>query len=1331
MLVSSAYNFSGTESAKTYAAAADISAQADVEEDQSLQTDTAQPYNTGELRPDMNTNLDVQNYDVWGGIIGSYLVAEDGGYMRVQAIKQKTEGTDEENAMLVAEYYDEQFALQSQQYIDDNENELSFFLGFYAGSDYYYVAWGQPVKGGQTLESLDETFMRVIKYDKEWKIQDYVDLTSRNCHLYHETGGDIVLDWIGVDTPAFYGSLRMTEYGGHLYINTCRQMINGHQTSMMMDIVEKDMSIVQANHELTDYYASVSHSFNQFLLIDDTMQPTRMVTLNHGDGGEDRGAALGQYELYTEYPSVTDSTYVKEVNTFPCIPSWDSEHEVNNYTGISLGGLERSQTSYLIAGNSIDQVEETFLTAQQRNIFVTTTSRTSLNKENTEVHWFTDYKEGDNVKISTPQITKMNDNLFVVMWREGTYREHVQGTLAYVLIDGNGNKLGEVKKVGAEITDCKPVVKDKKAVWYSSSSHEGVYFYTIDEQGNFVRHGVNTIDNIPKLNQVVLQKKDMSEGAVRFEWEPVEGAVGYYIVVHGRWLDSSSRVNTETFYVEGGSTSSYLLNSTKVLSGWAYDFSICSANDKDIMSYGSNIINQMIFQGLYSSDITVENVEEGVKVQWSPRYNGAGATEYRVYRSSADGTDDVLIATTGAAAKWEPGADNHAYIIDKTAESGKAYDYSVSVCKGELESEHFFKKSIIRLSTPKVRAECLYDNAIKLTWDAVPGAKSKKNDGAPGYEGYVREWDESQGKWVSSNKQLQWTDDELSCTINGLNDGKKYQFTVYAISKSIQTSSMQNNQPFYSGDAVIEMEYIRPEAPPPTPTPTTTPTSKPTTTPTTTPTSKPTATPTSKPTPTPTSTPTTTPTSKPTPTPVKLSAPQVYPAVNTVDGIEFKWKQVEGAASYYVYWYDEEHPESVHKVNRSILSFLHESPEEGKTYCYYVVAWTTKDGEFYQSEPSMTVRIQYKNPSAAAHLKAPVLTSLSCLVDGAVQVEWEPVEGADGYKIYSYNIESPNYTKVFTVEGENQNHFLQNFAEPEGVYCFYVRPYKWTVAGGQQPDVGKKSGEKEITIQRARVKLTSVKNTFSGVEIKWEPIFGVDGYEICYHRSDSEVEYSQLVEGSDTAVFVDKKSENGVSYYFYVKPYINYENWRKEGKASEKVLITVSKMTTGETPSPEPGGSTPKPGDTTPEPGGSTPKPGDTTPGPGGSTPKPGDTTPAPGGSTPKPGDTTPAPGGSTPKPGDTTPAPGENTTKPGETPTVPGESLTNDVMKGDVTGDKKVNLMDAKEVLKYSLGIIKVPSELARKAADVNEDNKVDLNDAKNVLKYSLGIINQFSGDK
>lgn len=71
------------------------------------------------------------------------------------------------------------------------------------------------------------------------------------------------------------------------------------------------------------------------------------------------------------------------------------------------------------------------------------------------------------------------------------------------------------------------------------------------------------------------------------------------------------------------------------------------------------------------------------------------------------------------------------------------------------------------------------------------------------------------------------------------------------------------------------------------------------------------------------------------------------------------------------------------------------------------------------------------------------------------------------------------------------------------------------------------------------------------------------------------------------------------------------------------------------------------------------------------------------------------------------------------------GDNNTGDnstVLMGDLNGDKKVNLNDAKELLKGAVGIITLTDE-QKKVSDLNNDKKINLNDAKMLLRIAVGI--------
>lgn len=65
-------------------------------------------------------------------------------------------------------------------------------------------------------------------------------------------------------------------------------------------------------------------------------------------------------------------------------------------------------------------------------------------------------------------------------------------------------------------------------------------------------------------------------------------------------------------------------------------------------------------------------------------------------------------------------------------------------------------------------------------------------------------------------------------------------------------------------------------------------------------------------------------------------------------------------------------------------------------------------------------------------------------------------------------------------------------------------------------------------------------------------------------------------------------------------------------------------------------------------------------------------------------------------------------------------------LLTGDVNGDGKVNLADAKLVMQYCNGKKKLNGR-QKKSADVNGDGKVNLTDAKLIMKYYHGEIKEF----
>lgn len=413
----------------------------------------------------VSDNRNRQNYSTWSSPVKSYLAANASGYLRVEYV----------DSQVVIEQYNTELLLQSQRYI---ANELPYFGGFYEGSNAYYLVFGQS----NTAESDSVEVIRVVKYDKNWNRLGAASLRGANTTY-----------------PFNAGSLRMTEYGGYLYIRTCHQMYKSqdglnHQSNLTMQVRISDMAIVDSFYDVMNIVRGyVSHSFNQFIIVDDQ---GNIVALDHGDAYP-RSAALGSYEKSAGGDSFTGYYYSDDIFGF-------QGNVGDNYTGASLGGLEYSGSSYLTAGNSVQQ-DAAWSSHSVRNIFITATPRSDCTKtpvkeslggnwyssisypltqkESTTVKWITNYAEGSGISASTPHLVKLGSNSFLLLWAQ-MEGYSANGKISYVFLDGMGNVTSSVYTKDGYLSDCKPVVSGETAVWYITDGKK-LTFYKVKQDGSF------------------------------------------------------------------------------------------------------------------------------------------------------------------------------------------------------------------------------------------------------------------------------------------------------------------------------------------------------------------------------------------------------------------------------------------------------------------------------------------------------------------------------------------------------------------------------------------------------------------------------------------------------------------------------------------------------------------------------------------------------------------------------------------------------------------------------------------------------------------------------
>ncbi|MGN0692924.1 MAG: fibronectin type III domain-containing protein [Oscillospiraceae bacterium] len=375
----------------------------------------------------------------------SFMTKTADGYMRVFY--------DKNNNRIIAEYYSDSLDIISRKTID---MELSVWGGFYEGADAYYL-----IEGENNLDELDSAeVIRVIKYDKQWNRLGAAAITA-NTSLF---GGQ-------VRYPFDYGCVEAAEYDGTLYIVTGHQGYvdptynMGHQGFLMAAVDEASMtgSIIK-----TDLW----HSFAQYIAHDDDY--SYILEQSEGSG-------------YTKL-----SKYDRTKNSSTSIPVLEYGGDRSSAWAIScyatVDGIALSEDNILAVGTSIDQSDyDNYSSDMPYNIYLTVTPKSNFSQEATEIKWLTGF-EDNGQRFGGVTITKITDDRFMLMWSQKYEDKEASAdtddllsanTVHYLFIDGSGNKLGSEYTASAAFSDCKPVLKGSKLVYYASNGY-AVDIYSID-----------------------------------------------------------------------------------------------------------------------------------------------------------------------------------------------------------------------------------------------------------------------------------------------------------------------------------------------------------------------------------------------------------------------------------------------------------------------------------------------------------------------------------------------------------------------------------------------------------------------------------------------------------------------------------------------------------------------------------------------------------------------------------------------------------------------------------------------------------------------------------
>lgn len=239
---------------------------------------------------------------------------------------------------------------------------------------------------------------------------------------------------------------------------------------------------------------------------------------------------------------------------------------------------------------------------------------------------------------------------------------------------------------------------------------------------------------------------------------------------------------------------------------------------------------------------------------------------------------------------------------------------------------------------------------------------------------------------------------------------------------------------------------------------------------------------------------------------------------NTSTGVKISWNALENAKSYQIARRTPGTEWSVLKKGVTGTSYIDETAKEGVTYYYTVYGL---NGNFGSSVSDETKSITC--------YRVPEDVSLTSLVNTAVGVRlrWNEVENADVYRIYRRTANGSWQLLSRTITGTT---CIDKTAKTGEKYYYAVR-----AQNGNSVSQGYDT-KKSITCIRemGKVKINSLTDVGSGVNVKWDYLYGADTYRV--YRKEAGGQWICLKTGIKRNTFTDTTAKKQNTYYYTVKP---------------------------------------------------------------------------------------------------------------------------------------------------------------------------------------------------
>ena len=279
-----------------------------------------------------------------------------------------------------------------------------------------------------------------------------------------------------------------------------------------------------------------------------------------------------------------------------------------------------------------------------------------------------------------------------------------------------------------------------------------------------------------------------------------------------------------------------------------------------------------------------------------------------------------------------------------------------------------------------------------------------------------------------------------------------------------------------------------------------------------------------------------------------VKAPTIYKIENTVTGSKISWGKCSGASKYRVYYLKNKSWKAL--GNTTATSFTHNKLKSETKYTYTVRCLDSK-GNFVSGYD--------KNGTSNIFLNPPKISSLAN-INGGVEIKWNTLKYADGYRVYR-KTKNTGWTRIGNTE---DNTFKDTNVKSGTAYTYTVRCVDEDGNFASYFNNGK-----SVTFVKTPT-INKIENTATGSKISWGKCSGASKYRVYYlknkswkalgnttatsfthNKLKSETKYTYTVRCLDSkGNFVSGYDKNGTSNTFIAPPAIS-----KVSKAGKGNLV--------------------------------------------------------------------------------------------------------------------------------------------------------------------------------